>query len=99
LVIVGLILLIVIAAVFMRGRGAETRKFSEDEETIRSLVREVNADKITNEDVKYKDGDVILAISQRDSNLANLEVNLSSLARKHREQRVSLPVIRKSLQF
>jgi hypothetical protein len=93
------ILMIIDAAVFLRSRGGGTRRLSADEETMRSLVHEVYGDKITAESVSLKDGDALMTITLNDEKLRSLQVNLSSLARKHREQGLSLPVIKKSLEF
>ena len=100
-IVIGLavILLIIVAAVFLRSRGGGTRRLLADEETMRSLVHEVYGDKITAEDIVFRDGDAVMTIALRDEKLRSLEVNLSSLARKHKEQGLSLAVIKKGLEF
>jgi hypothetical protein len=42
---------------------------------------------------------LLMTIALHDEKLRSLQVNLSSLARKHREHGLSLPVIKKTLQF
>ncbi len=66
---------------------------------MRGLVREVYGEHITAESLSFRDGDAVLTVSLRDEKLASLDVNLSSLARKHREQGLTLAVIKKGLQF
>jgi hypothetical protein len=97
--IVALVVIVLLITIFLRGRGSAQRKLSTDEETIRRLIHETYGDKITAESITYKDGDALMTITLRDDKLENLDVNISSLARKHRDQGVSLPVIKKSLEF
>jgi hypothetical protein len=99
LLVLALVFLAIVAAVFLRTRGGGARRLSTDEETMRSLVHEVYGDKITAESVNFRDGDALMTITLNDEKLRSLEVNLSNLARKHREQGLSLPVIKKGLQF
>jgi hypothetical protein len=98
-IVVAVILLVIVAAIFLRSRGSGPRKLSADEEAMRSLVHEVFGDKITAEDISFKDEDAVMTIALRDENLRSLEVNLSSLARKHKEKGLSLAAIKKGLEF
>jgi hypothetical protein len=99
MVALAIILLIIVAVVFSRSRAGSARRLSTDEESMQNLVHEVYGDRITSESVSFRDGDAFMTITLRDEKLSSLEVNLSSLARKHREQGLSLAVIKKGLEF
>src|SRR5437870_13505122 len=94
-VAIAVTLLLIGAIVFYRSRTVGSRTLSTDEQKMRSLVNEVFGDKITAEDIVFRDGDAVMTIALRDEKLRSLEVNLSSLARKHKEQGLSIAVIKK----
>jgi len=98
-VIIVVVLLAVVVAVFLRGRGQRERDLTADESKMRDLVREVYADKITGESLAFKAGDATLTVSLRDEKVTSLDVNLSNLARKHRDEGLSTAVIKLSLKF
>jgi len=97
--VIAVALVILVAVFLIRGRVTGTRHLTADEETMGGLVREVYGDRITSETVDFRGADAVLRVTLTDEKLESLEINLSTLARKHREQGLSLPVIKKSLQF
>jgi hypothetical protein len=78
-------------------RGPKGRELTTDEKMIRGLVREVYGENIVGETLATKGGDSVLTIRLKNENLATLEINLSSLARKHRDEGLSLAVIKMGL--
>jgi hypothetical protein len=88
-----------VVVVFFRGRGKGARDLTADEAKMRDLVREVYGDKITAERLAFSGTDAVLTVALRDEKVASLDVNLSSLARKHRDEGLSAAVIKLSLKF
>src|SRR5205085_1763248 len=74
------------------------RRLTTDEKAILNLVREAYGANITHEKLLKNGPDVNLAIQLKNERIEELNVNLSSLARKHREG-ASLVAIKASLRF
>jgi len=74
------------------------RRLSRDESAIRNLVREAYGANITSEKLIKNGPDVNFAVQLKNEKIEELNVNLSSLARKHREG-ASLVAIKTSLRF
>jgi len=70
-----------------------------DEARIRDLVREVYGPHIVKETVTHSGGDTILNLGLRDEKHSSQDVNLSKLARKHRQEGPSLPAIKADLKL
>ena len=66
------------------GQAAEVT-LSPEEEQMRGLVREVYGDHIVRETLRRESGDAVLALELREEKLQTAEVNLTGLARKHRD--------------
>jgi type II secretory pathway pseudopilin PulG len=97
---IALALLIAIAvAILFVNRNKARQQLTADEQLILDAVREVYGDHITNESIAYSNGDATLALGLREERVSTLNVNLSSLARKHRDEGLTLPAIKMSLKF
>jgi hypothetical protein len=70
-----------------------------DEMTIRNLVREVYGANIVSERIERRGSEAVLIAELRNEKLKQLQTNLSSLARKHRDEGVSLPVLKTMMRF
>jgi hypothetical protein len=70
-----------------------------DETQVRDLVREVYGPHVLKETIAHSGGDAILNLSLRDEKHSSIDVNLSRLARKHRQERLSLAAIKASLRL
>jgi hypothetical protein len=96
-----IVVLVVVAVVVVliakrRSPGAE---LTPTETKIRDLVREVYAGNIVSERVERNGSDAVLVAELQNEKLKELKINLSSLARKHEQEGLSLPVIKMSLRF
>ena len=99
LIVLTIVIVAALVAVFLRGRHPGPRDLTPDEVKIRDLVREVYSDKIVAEKVTIRAGDAILAVRLNDEKVTSLDINLSCLACKHRDEGLSLPVIKLGLKF
>ena len=97
-VIIVVVVLAVVAVILAR-RRASSVELTPAETKIRDLVREVYADNIVNERVERSGPDAVLVAELQNEKLKELKINLSSLARKHEQDGLSLPVIKMSLRF
>jgi hypothetical protein len=70
-----------------------------EEARVRDLVRELYGPHIQKETITRADGDTILNLSLRDEKRSSLDVNLSRLARKHRQEGLSLAAIKADLKL
>lgn len=97
-IIVVLVVVAVAVAVIAkrRGPGAE---LTPTETKIRDLVREVYAGNVVSERVERSGSDAVLVAELQNEKLKELKINLSSLARKHEQEGLSLPIIKMSLRF
>ena len=86
-------------AILLAQRGTRTAELTAGESKIRDLVREVYAGNIVSERVERDGRDAILFAELRNEKLKRLQVNLTSLARKHEQEGVSLAVLKRSLRF
>ena len=101
-IVLGVFLALVFAGVvvfFIRGIKQSKRILTSDEEEMRNLVHEVYGDKITAESLEFSNDNAKLTVTLRDENVTNLDINLTSLAHKYRDQGVSKAVIKLSLKF
>ena len=99
LVIAAIVLALIVVVVLSKKRSKPTRELSADEQIILGLAREVYGDHIISEDIGFTDDEAILTLNFRDENVAKMDVNLSRLARKHRDQGLSIPVIKNGLKI
>jgi hypothetical protein len=97
-IIVVLIVVAVVTVVVAR-RRTSAAGLTPGETKIRDLVREVYAGNIVNERVERNGSDAMLVAELQNEKLKELKINLSSLARKHEQEGLSLPVIKMSLRF
>ena len=98
---VGVVVLVLVVVVFgvLQSRRSSARELTSDELKIRELVHEVYGDNITSQSVAINDGDAVLTIGLQNENLQSLQINLSNLARKHRDEGVSLAVLKMTVRF
>jgi hypothetical protein len=68
-----------------------------EETQIRDLVRDVYGPHIVNESISRSGGDAVLHLGLRDEKAASRDINLSRLARKKRDEGLSLAAIKASL--
>ena len=96
-----IVLLAVIAVVFLifAKRRTPNAELSQGETKIRDLVREVYASNILSERVERSGSDAMLVARLQNEKVEELKINLSSLARKHEQEGISLPVIKMSMRF
>lgn len=97
--IIVVLLIVAVVAVIVAKRQASTVELTPGETKIRDLVREVYAGNIVSERVERNGSDAVLIVELRNEKLKELKINLSSLARKHEQEGLSLPVIKLSLRF
>lgn len=97
-IIIVLFVVAVVAVIVAKPRPS-TADLSPGETKIRDLVREVYAGNIVSERVERTGSDAVLVAELRNEKLKELKINLSSLARKHEQEGLSLPVIKMSLRF
>lgn len=102
-IIIAVIVLVFIVAAgvayLLKIRSSALPELTADEALILDAAREVYGDHITDETITQSDGDAILTLALRDEKVSTIDVNLSSLARKHRDEGLTLPVIKLSLRF
>src|SRR5262249_1187238 len=91
--------LAIVAIILLRQQGPRVQELTPDERSIRDLVHEVYGPNIVSERVTYSVDEAALKIRLRDEKVSSLEINLSQLARKHREEGLTLAVIRTGLRF
>jgi hypothetical protein len=84
----------VLLIVFLQGRLIGARKLTTAETKIQRFVHEVYGQKIVAEQITFQDDDAVLAVSLRDAEVASLNINLSSLARKQKTEGLSDAVIK-----
>jgi hypothetical protein len=101
--IIGMLVVVLLialgVALLLLNRNKAPQQLTTDEKLILDAVREVYGDHITNETIAYSDGNATLTLALRDEKVSTLDVDLSSLARKHRDEGLTLPVIKMSLKF
>jgi flagellar basal body-associated protein FliL len=92
------VVIVAIALIVIVQRRKPTTQLTQNEATIRDLVREVYATKIVTERVTRDGADAVLVVEVQNEKLKQLQINLSSLARKH-EEGASLAALKASLRF
>src|SRR4051794_3898951 len=97
--IIAVLVVVAAVAVIVAKRRASTAELTPGETKIRDLVREVYAGNIVSERVERNGPDAVLVAELQNEKLKELKINLSSLARKHEQEGLSLPVIKMSLRF
>jgi len=97
--IIVVVLVVAVVAVIVGKRRVHTAELTPGETKIRDLVREVYAGNIVSERVERSGSDAVLVAELQNEKLKELKINLSSLARKHEQEGLSLPVIKMSLRF
>jgi hypothetical protein len=98
-----LLVLVVTAAIWLalkqrRATHSAQRQLTTDEIEIRNLVREAYGANILSEQIVPQGRDVALVVKLQNEKLEDLKVNLSSMARHHREG-ASLAALKASLRF
>lgn len=93
------VLIVVAVAAVVVARWPAQAELIPGETKIRDLVREVYAGNIVSERIERNGSDAVLVAELQSEKLKELEINLSSLARKHEQEGLSLPVIKMSLRF
>jgi len=96
--VIVIVAIVAIALIVLRQRRRATTELTPNEAKIRDLVREVYASKIVSEAIVRNGSDAVLTVVLHDEKMKSLQVNLSSLARKH-EEGASLPALKTSLRF
>jgi hypothetical protein len=97
--IVVIVVVLAVVAVIVAKRRQSAAELTPSETKIRDLVREVYAGNIVSERVERNGCDAVLVAELQNEKLKELKINLSSLARKHEQEGLSLPVIKMSLRF
>jgi hypothetical protein len=97
--IIVVLVVVAVAAVIVAKRRAPAAELTPGETKIRDLVREVYAGNIVSERVERSGSDAVLVAELQNESLKELNINLTSLARKHEQEGVSLPVIKMSLRI
>src|SRR3954451_11654969 len=97
--IVVILVVVAVVAVIIAKRRASTAELTPGEVQIRDLVREVYAGNIVSERVERNGSDAVLVAELQNEKLKELKINMSSLARKHEQEGLSLPVIKMGLRF
>jgi len=98
--VIALILAFVaVGVVFFFGVERPGRTLTDGEQQMLELVREVHGDNIKSEAFEFTVAGAILKIQlDETSSIPEMTINLTELARKHRDG-LALPVIKASLQF
>ncbi len=96
-VVVIAFVLVAAALLVLRGLKSGPRELTADESLVRDLAREAFGERITSEAIVDHNGGMLLTVGLRDAKYVSLQVNLSSLARKHREDGLSPAAIKASL--
>lgn len=86
------------AGAFVKRRPSPAQ-LAPGEAEIRDLVREVYAGNIVSERIERNGSDAVLVAELQNEKLKELKINLSSLARKHEQEGLSLPAIKVGLRF
>src|SRR5688572_6636196 len=97
--VIVLLVVVAVAALIIARRRAPAAELRASETKLRDLVREVYAANIVSERVERNGADAVLVAELQNEKLRELKINLSSLARKHEREGLSLPVIKMSLRF
>jgi hypothetical protein len=97
--IVVVVVVVAVVAVIVAKRRQPGAELTPSETKIRDLVREVYAGNIVSERLERNGSDAVLVAELQNEKLKELKINLSSLARKHEQEGLSLPVIKMSLRF
>ena len=95
-IIVVVVLAITLIVLFQRRKP--TAELTDNEAKVRDLVRQVYGTNILGEQIVRNGSDAVLVVELQNEKLKQLQINLSSLARKH-EEGVSLAVLKASLRF
>ena len=99
LVVVVVVVVVAVIAVTVAKLRLSAAALTDGETKIRDLVREVYGGNIVGERVERDGPDAVLVAELRNEKLRELRINLSSLARKHEQEGLSLPVIKMSLRY
>jgi len=97
--IIVVVVVVAIVAVIAAKRRTAAAELTPSETKIRDLVREVYAGNIVSERVERSGSDAVLVAQLQNEKLKELKINLSSLARKHEQEGLTLAVIKMSLRF
>jgi hypothetical protein len=93
IVIVFVAAIVALWAAILAKRRKPTVGLSPVEAEIRHVVRKVYAGNIVREHVERAGSDAVLVVELRNATVKDLQINLSSLARKHQQEGDSLPVL------
>lgn len=97
--IIVVLVALALVAVIVTKRRTSTAQLTPTETKIRDLVREAYAGNIVSERIERNGSDAVLVAELQNEKLKELKINLSSLARKHEQEGLSLPVIKMGLRF
>ncbi|MAT14362.1 MAG: hypothetical protein CMJ46_03735 [Planctomyces sp.] len=86
-----------VAALYYKYRAKPGVTLTKDEALILETIRENYGEKIIGESITDSNGDKVLRVELGNHDVAEAAINLSSLARKHREEGLTLPVIKMTL--
>ena len=97
ILVINVIALVAVVVVVSRRKSAV--ELTAAELKVRDAVREVYAGNIVSERVVIEGSDKRLIAELRNENLKELNINLSSLARKLENEGLSVPALKASLRF
>jgi len=97
--IIAVLAVVAVIAVILAKRRATAAELTAGETKIRDLVREVYTGNIVSERIERHGSDAVLVAELQNVKLKELKINLSSLARKHEQEGLSIPVIKMGLRF
>lgn len=97
ILVISLLTLGAVFALYRMYTAQPAEELTVDESLMLETVRNAYGEKILSESIADSNGDKVLTIKLRDHQIAETNINLSSLAKKHRDEGLSLPVIKMML--